>query len=148
MENKYKKILIIDDNAKIINMISEILHKNNYEVLVAKDGKTGIERAELGNPDLILLDIMMPDLDGYETCALLKNNEKTKSIPIIFISALVDELDKVKALEMGASDFISKPINDGELLIRIKTHITISELTNQLMKAKEELALKFKNLPN
>lgn len=138
--NKFK-ILLVDDNLKNLNFLSEILYNQGFEVLFAKDGKSAIKRATSGNPDLILLDVMMPGMDGFETCRRLKEIEATNEIPIIFMTALNSPEDKVKGFELGAVDYISKPIEVKEVLARVKTHLSIQhlqkELKNKLQKEKQ-----------
>lgn len=133
------KILIIDDTISIINMVKTALLSENYQVLVATSGTKGIQSAILAQPDLILLDILMPEMDGYEAAEKLKENEKTQNIPIIFMSALSDTFDKVKAFQTGAVDYITKPINVDELLIRAKNHISLFRLQKQLININEYL---------
>lgn len=122
-----KKILVIDDYPDNVFLIQDRLEKNGYEVLTAYDGTTGLDKAFNGKPDLILLDVMMPDISGFEVCKILTADERTKLIPIILITALT-ETDNVKVgLEAGAYDYIRKPFNKIELLSRIKSALRFSE---------------------
>jgi signal transduction histidine kinase len=131
--NKFK-ILLVDDNLKNLNFLSEILYNQGFEVLFAKNGKSAIKRATSGNPDLILLDVMMPGMDGFETCRRLKEIEATNEIPIIFMTALNSPDDKVKGFELGAVDYITKPIDVKEVLARVKIHLSIQHLQKELKK--------------
>jgi signal transduction histidine kinase len=121
------KILVIDDMPVNIKLLVEVL-KKEYEVTYSDNGKDGIELAEKTPPDLIVLDIMMPEMDGFEVCDALKKNPRTQDIPIIFITALADSDQKAKGFEKGAVDYITKPFNPAEVLSRVKIHL---ELQNQ-----------------
>lgn len=126
------KILIIDDVTENLNILRNILTTSGYELFLAKDGLKGIEIARNIMPDLILLDIMMPNIDGYETCKILKEDKDLKDIPVIFLSALSETKDKIKAFEVGGVDYIPKPFNDQEVLIRVKSHLQTSNIINSL----------------
>ncbi|MDM8536393.1 response regulator [Desulfobacterales bacterium HSG17] len=132
-ENKQSNILVVDDNPDNLRLLVGILKDNDYKVRPAKDGQTAINSAISNPPDMILMDILMPEMDGYETCRRLKANSITQDIPIIFISALDAPIDKVKAFSGGGVDYVSKPFNEEELLARIDTHLS-------LRKAQKELA--------
>lgn len=136
------RVLIIDDNPENITLLSKLLTDNNFEVFVAINGEKGIERAIQVQPDIILLDTLMPGKDGYEVCTILKSMKETLSIPIIFISALSEAIDKVKAFQAGGSDFMTKPFMAEELLARINTHLSNIKLQQQLQKANEQLEQK------
>lgn len=127
-----QKILIIDDVAENLNILRQILRSQGYELFLAKDGSKGFEIAKEIKPDLILLDIMMPILNGYETCKLLKEDKNLKEIPVIFLSALSESKDKVKAFEVGGVDYIAKPFNDQEVLVRVKSHLQTSSIIASL----------------
>ena len=146
-------ILIIDDTPDIIKMIRQVLLAEKYQTLVATSGEKGIEIALNEKPDLILLDIMMPGKDGYETCKEIKENRTIRHIPVIFISALDSTFDKVKAFNIGAIDYVPKPIQEEELLARIKTHLAnskyenvLNDLNKKLIANKNELAQTLKSL--
>lgn len=139
MNEKNSVILVVDDNLNNLDVLFDLLNNNMYEVLFATDGESAIERVEFAKPDLILLDIMMPNMDGFETCKYLKSNKRTKNIPIIFMTALDDTENIIKGFEMGAYDYITKPIQPEEVLSRIKTHITIQKLRNELEEKNKEL---------
>ena len=125
-------ILIVDDTPENIRFLSTLLVEQGYQVRKALTGKMALTAAQAIVPDLILLDINMPHMNGYETCKLLKQSEETASVPIIFLSALNDVVDKVKAFQVGGVDFISKPFQFEEVLVRIQTHLQIQVLQSQL----------------
>jgi len=137
-------ILVVDDTPENISVLSPTLQREGYKILVALNGATAIERAKLGQPDLILLDIMMEGLDGYETCARLKELEETKDIPVIFMTALSDTEQKVKGFKVGAVDYVTKPYQAVEVIARVKTHITINTLQKKLSEANDTLEQKVK----
>ncbi|MGI0481952.1 response regulator [Geminocystis sp. CENA526] len=139
MTNNHKKdILIVDDLADNLRVLSQILVEKNYQVRKAINGKTAIRAAQIAPPDLILLDIKMPEMDGYEVCQILKSNHKTAEIPVIFISALDDTLDKIKAFEVGGVDYVTKPFHVEEVLARIESQLTIQRQKQQLQKEIEQ----------
>ena len=121
-------ILIVDDISENIKVLSMFLTGNKFKVLIAKNGKDALKTVDLITPHLILLDIMMPKMSGFEVCKHLKNNPKTENIPIIFITALTEAEDKIKGFELGAVDYITKPFQKEEVLVRIKTHLHLSHL--------------------
>ena len=130
-KNEYK-ILIIEDNIVNIKILLEQLNLYGYKTLIAENGEVGIKRAVFAQPDLILLDIMMPGIDGYETCRQLKENPKTKDIPVIFVTALTATKSRIKGFEYGAVDYITKPFQQEEVIARIKTHLTIQDQKQKL----------------
>jgi len=117
------RILVVDDELNILELIRYNLEKDGYTVLTASDGNDALEMARREKPDLILLDVMLPGVDGLSTCRLLRQNEETRKIPIIMISARGEELDKVLGLEIGADDYVTKPFSNRELLARIKARL-------------------------
>ncbi len=127
-----KKILIVDDNPINLRILADYLEAFEYMVLVARDGRSGIEKAQYAQPDLILLDVMMPDIDGFETCRFLKADETTQAIPVIFMTALSETESKVEGFEAGAVDYVTKPLQQREVLARIRTHLQLRELTENL----------------
>ncbi|MGR3319411.1 MAG: response regulator [Candidatus Anammoxibacter sp.] len=136
------KILLVDDNKDTLYIIGKILRKHSYEVLECKDGIETLEAAKTFNPDLILLDIRMPRMDGYETCARLKSDIRTKNIPIIIQTATaMDVPDKVRGLNLGATDYVTFPINFDELIARIKTQLRIQELEKEVREAERLKAI-------
>jgi signal transduction histidine kinase len=139
-------ILIVDDNQTNLDVLFELLKNYGFKVLVAQDGESAIEQIQYIHPDLILLDIMMPGIDGFETCRRLKEDPPTQDIPIIFMSALSDTVDKVKGFQTGAVDYITKPFQHEEVLSRIDTHLTIRSLQKKLEEKNTELAQLNQNL--
>jgi diguanylate cyclase (GGDEF)-like protein len=125
-------LLLIDDNPTNLRVATEHLRSNQFEILTARDGKTGIERARLAQPDLILLDVQMPGLDGFATCELLKRDPLTKHIPVLFMTAQTDIEAVVKGFAAGGVDYLAKPVQVAELLARVNTHLTISRLQRDL----------------
>ncbi|MGB9079899.1 MAG: response regulator [Desulfuromonadaceae bacterium] len=132
-------ILAVDDDANNLAVVRDCLTGFNYSVLVAEDGESAVSRADYARPDLILLDIMMPGMDGYETCRLLKLQESTRDIPVIFMSALAGAGHKVLGLETGAVDYVTKPFQQDELLARVRVHLNIRDLNRRLKEANELL---------
>jgi len=124
-------VLIVDDNATNIDLLVSTL-KESYRLGIAKHGQGALEYAEKYHPSLILLDILMPEMDGYEVCRRLKANPETQSIPVIFITAMQDTLNKTKGFELGAVDYITKPFHATEVKARVQTHITLEEMKAQL----------------
>ena len=136
--NETKKILIIDDEKINIMALAHFL-KPDYEITVAIDGFAGLEAAEKHSPDIILLDIIMPEMDGFEVIAKLKESEKTKDIPVIFITGLSNSKDEEKGLSLGAADFITKPFNKPIVRARIETQIKILEYLQTIKNLKKQL---------
>ena len=139
-EQPQSRILIVDDNPINLKVLFDYLAaKENTKVLVAKSGREALERAAYGEPDIILLDIMMPEMDGYETCRRLKAETSTRDIPIIFLTAVTDMENKLKAFRAGAVDFIIKPFSQEEVLARIEAHLTISRQKREIQKVNQNL---------
>jgi len=132
-------ILVIDDTPENLALLSQILKNKGYKVRSVTKASTGLRGAKAAPPDLILLDVKMPEMNGYQVCQHLKADESTKDIPVIFISALGDVLDKVKAFEVGGVDYITKPLQVEEVLARIETHLTIRRLQQQLQTQNKQL---------
>jgi len=126
MEEIRKKILVVDDKPNNLSLVTSLL-KSLYEVLLANNGERALSIAQEKIPDLILLDIMMPGMSGFEVCSQLKKDSRTENIPIIFLTARNDGDDFEKAYDIGAADYITKPINSKELLVRVRTHLLITE---------------------
>lgn len=122
-----KTVLAIDDEKDILKLLSYNLSKEGYQTLVAKTGEEGLALAQSKKPDLILLDLMMPGIDGLEVCRLLRSDRSTQHIPVIMLTAKNTEIDQVVGLEMGASDYISKPFSVKVLLARVKNALRRSE---------------------
>ncbi|MCP4105897.1 MAG: response regulator [Desulfobacteraceae bacterium] len=132
-------ILVIDNNINNIKIIVDYLKESGFETAVAKDGEIGLKRAEQLNPLLILMDVMMPEMNGFETCRKLKANDVTKDIPVIFMTALDSADDKIKAFECGGVDYIAKPAPQEEVLARVKTHISLREAQKELLEQNARL---------
>ncbi|MBW4640469.1 MAG: response regulator [Gloeocapsa sp. UFS-A4-WI-NPMV-4B04] len=132
-------ILIVDDTPTNLDVLLDLLEAAGFKVVVAEDGESAITLAEYAPPDLILLDILMPGIDGFETCRRLKANPGTQEIPIIFLTAVSDNVDKVKGLNLGAVDYITKPLNHEEVLARVNTHVRLQNLTKRLSEQNERL---------
>lgn len=125
-------ILIVDDHTENLHLLSQMLQRQGYRIRVANSGGRALAAVYANPPDLILLDIMMPDMDGYAVCEQLKRQPMTHDIPILFISALNDTVDKVKAFEVGGVDYITKPFQVQEVLARVETHLTLRRLRQEL----------------
>jgi len=138
-------ILLVDDMPANLSVLSDFLSENDFEILVARDGQSAIELMEYATPppNLILLDVMMPGLSGFDTCVQLKANPKTQEVPIIFMTALTDTVDKIKGLTLGAVDYITKPFQQDEVLARINAHLTIQRLQQQLRAKNLELEAQY-----
>ena len=137
--SKYQSvILIVDDTPTNLEVLSGALTEANYQVAVALDGESAIEQIQYKPPDLILLDVMMPGINGFETCTRLKSDPITKDIPIIFMTALPDPIDKVRGLKLGAVDYITKPFQKEEVLARVRVHLQLYNLTRTLENRVEE----------
>ncbi len=132
-------ILIIDDTPEAIQVLSQTLSEQGYNVRGAVKGQMGIKAAQMAPPDLILLDIKMPDLDGYQVCQMLKADPQTQEIPVIFLSGLDDVGDKVKAFQIGGVDYITKPFQVEEVLARVKNQLLIRQLTKQIIEKSQLL---------
>jgi len=143
-----RTILIIDDTPANLGVVAQNLEENDCEILVAQDGEEGLKRAALAQPDLILLDVMMPGIDGIETCRRLKASEATRAIPVIFMTALADVADKVAGFAVGGVDYVTKPFQVEELLARVNTHLALcaiqQELAAQNRRLGEEVAVRRK----
>ena len=126
-----KNLLIVEDEKDIIEVLRYYLEKENYRIHVAEDGFTALDLAEKVVPNLILLDLMLPKLDGIEVCRRLKSDERLRDIPVIMVTAKAEEADKVRGLELGADDYVTKPFSVKELVARIKAHIRRREGTLQ-----------------
>ncbi|RUM49747.1 MAG: two-component system response regulator [Hydrogenothermus sp.] len=163
MQKREAKILIVDDDDKNRLLFKVILRKEGYQTIEAKNGKEGIDKILEEQPDVVLMDIMMPVMDGFTATEILKNDERTKHIPVIILTALSEREEKLKGIEKGANDFLTKPVDAQELLLRIRNHIQIKnyhdflknynetlekkvrERTEQLRKAFEEIDSAYKD---
>jgi two-component system cell cycle response regulator len=145
-DNLVGTILVVDDMPENVTLLSRILSHQGYTVITADSGAKAVECAQEFSPDLILLDINMPGMDGYETCKCLKQEERTKEIPVIFISALDGIEDKIKAFSVGGVDYIPKPFEYEEVKARMETHLAILHLRIQLQKSNRELSTQLDDL--
>lgn len=132
-------ILVVDDTPTITEFVQYVLEEKGYKTIACNNGTQALVMAQEYRPDLILLDIMMPDVDGYIICSQLKADRKTRDIPVIFLSALNSQFDKIKAFKCGAVDFVTKPVQPEELTARVKSHLTISSLNRALQMSKRDL---------
>jgi len=132
-------LLLIDDTPTNLGVLSKYLEQTGFRVVVARDGESGFKRAQYVHPDIILLDVMMPGLDGFETCRRLKADPLTHDIPVIFMSALAGTDDKVHGFAVGAVDYVTKPLQQEEVLARVTTHLKIRDLTRNLLKRNQYL---------
>lgn len=132
-------LLIVDDTPENIKVLFKFLRDAGFKVLVAQDGEDGIRKAEQALPDLILLDVMMPRMNGFETCQHFKSKENLKDIPIIFMTALTDTTDKIHGFSVGAADYITKPIQQEEVLARVMAHLKLYKLQQQLQYKNQQL---------
>ena len=128
------RILVVDDEETVRRVLRSLLQKEGYEVIEAEDGRAGVELAKKEDPDVILMDLMMPVLDGLKACRLLKEDEQTKNIPVLVITALSGE-NKMEAIDAGIDDFVNKPFDAQEISIRVKSMLKIKKLTDELERA-------------
>lgn len=140
MDKSKSLVLVVDDVEQNVAVVSQILRTNGYAVMAAFNGETALRMLEKHIPHLILLDIMMPGMDGFEVCAKIKENENLRQIPIIFLSALSDTDVKVKAFNTGGVDYISKPFQEAEVLARVAVHIKIARLEHEQRELIEQLS--------
>ena len=136
-----KKILVVDDSSTVRMRMREVLGKQGYDTIFARDEVTLYEKLESEYPDLIILDIVMPKTDGYEICKKLKNNDKTKDIPVIFLTAQTDDEAFVKGFEAGANDFITKSVNEKILKARINAQLEAVEIKRKLIESEKNAVL-------
>ena len=132
-------ILVVDDSPVNLQVLVRTLHGSGHRILAAKDGRAAIEIARRARPDLMLLDVMMPELDGFEVCRSLKADPETEETVVIFLSALGEVSDKVSGLKLGAVDYITKPIQPEEVLARVETHLTRQYLERELRQSRDSL---------
>ena len=134
-------LLIVDDNPTNLGVLTDYLEEQGFEILSADDGYAGLEIAQFVQPNMILLDVMMPGMDGFETCRRLKADNKTQDIPVIFMTALDSTKDKVNGFKVGGVDYVTKPVQQEEVLARISTHLRIIELTHKLVQSEKMASL-------
>ena len=138
-ETHVASVLIVDDTIDTLRLLSDLLGEHGYDVRAVTNGRQALQAVERDPPDLILLDIGMPEMDGYEVCRHLRASERTQDVPVIFITALADTADKVRAFEAGGVDYVTKPFQVEEVLARVKAHVA-------LRRAQAELADSFTRL--
>lgn len=135
-----QKILLVDDEADILEFLKYNLEQENFEVLVSSNGKDALKNISQ-NPDLIVLDIMMPEMDGFELYERIKSDKKYQHIPIIFLTAKAGETDEIKGLDLGASDYIQKPVSPKKLIARIKSNLRKSASSDTKLKVEQNLKI-------
>ncbi len=140
VEKTELKVLVVDDNEGNITTLKGLLKSEGYTILTATSGPVALGIAESAQPDLILLDIKMPIMDGFEVCRLLKSSKETFQIPVIFLTVLSQTSDIVKGLELGAADYVSKPFKPAELLARVRVHLQLKAAKDKLKKSNKMLA--------
>jgi len=133
------QVLLVDDNPTNLQVLFQTLDRQGYRLLAARSGKDAVSIAQRAAPDLILLDVMMPEMDGFETCARLKADVRTREAAVIFLSAVTEPAEKVRGLELGAVDFINKPFQAEEVIARVRTHLTVRQLQKHLADRNQEL---------
>ncbi len=140
VNEQYKNgtIMIVDDDHENLKMLSLCFKGFGYRLLVAQDGKSAIKKVRLARPNIILMDVVMPGIDGFETCKRLKKNELTKDIPVIFMTSLNDTDSILKGFEVGAIDYVSKPFNFEEIKIRVSNHLKLQEQANIIFEKAQE----------
>ncbi|AFZ02596.1 sensor histidine kinase [Calothrix sp. PCC 6303] len=139
-------ILVVDDTPTNLQVLFDLLSEHGYRVAIAKNGESALQRLQTSQPSLILLDVMMPGIDGFETCKRIKANPATCDIPVFFMTALSDSVDKVKGLSLGAVDYITKPIQHEEVLARIRVHLQLRKANRIMEQRTEELKQALENL--
>lgn len=146
MDERKGVILIVDDIPTNLEVLMQFLEGAGYEVLVATDGESAIEQVEYAPPDVILLDVMMPGIDGFETCRRLKANPVSSDIPVIFMTALSDTVDKVRGFELGAEDYITKPLHQEEVVARVTAHLTLHRQKQEIQALRQQERLYYERL--
>lgn len=137
-----EKILVVDDNLMNLEAVSHHLKKEGYQIALASDGKQAMEILKQDDFDLVLLDVLMPDMDGFEACAMIRKIDRLKDVPILFLTAKTEREDIVAGLELGAQDYIPKPFDAAELIARVKTHLELKQSKHQLKVLNENLERK------
>lgn len=139
LDNYSGKILIVDDNPNNLKVLYTYLKSVGFEVLVAEDGMAGIEAVKRSQPELILLDVMMPGIDGFEVCRRLKADAETQNIPVIFLTALSETVDKLTGFKVGGVDYITQPIEQEEVAARVRTHLILTRTRHKLQQQNQKL---------
>ena len=138
LEERPARILVVDDQPTNVQIVGAVLGKLGHEIIPANDGTTALKRLTVSQPDLILLDVLMPDMDGCELCLSMKKNPEWKDIPVIFLSAADDKDLIVRALDSGGVDYITKPFNHAELISRVRTQLTLKHTRDRLKQLAED----------
>lgn len=139
MNTEKEKVLIVDDNLQNIQLVAGIMEREGYEVVLSMSGRSALEYARENAPDIILLDIMMPEIDGFQVCHILKENAVTRSIPVIFLTARGNEGDIAQGFNMGAVDYVTKPFSSIELAVRVRTHLKLSHANKVILQYNQKL---------
>lgn len=134
------RILVVDDVPQNVKLLEQLLTLSDYEVITASSGAEGLAKVASSNPDLVLLDVVMPQMSGYEVCRAIRANPATQLLPVVMVTALDPSEERVKGIEAGADDFLSKPINQPELLARVRSLLRIRQLNEEVTRQKAELA--------
>ena len=132
-------ILVVDDKVENLRLLQNLLSSAGYKIRMATSGEMALKTVDYSLPDLILLDVKMPHIDGYQVCLKLKSQEKTANIPVIFVSAFDEKFDKVRAFELGGVDYICKPFEIQELLVKVKNQITICQQKKTIIELQNQL---------
>src|SRR4249920_2263915 len=135
-------VLIVDDKPQNLRLLSDFLAEHGFDLMLTRSGAQALEKVQLATPDLVLLDVRMPDMDGFEVCRRLKAEPRTAGVPVIFMTAVDDTAHKVEGFGLGAVDYITKPLQREELLARIQHHLQLHRLQDELSSKGEDLALK------
>ena len=138
--NSPAKILVVDDTPRNVKLLADLLAVKGYQVITAESGKEALDKMEADPPDLVLLDVVMPEMSGYEVCLKIRQSHATAMLPVVMVTALDPAVERVKGIEAGADDFLSKPINQPELLARVKSLLRIKELNDRTQVQATELA--------
>ncbi|MGQ1909570.1 hybrid sensor histidine kinase/response regulator [Marinifilum sp. RC60d5] len=140
LPGKTPTVLVVDDNPNNLKIVALTLRELNFKIVIATNGKDALNLVGRTNPDLILLDIMMPEMDGFEVCKILKSKKENENLPIIFLTAVGEKSKIVKGFELGGVDYITKPFNKEELIIRIKTHLELKFTRDELQETSDHLS--------
>ena len=136
---KRSKILVVDDEEKNLRLMEALLIPLGYEVILAQDGEEALEKVQETPPDVILLDVMMPGIDGFEACRRLKEDQQTAAIPVLLVTALTERQDRLTGIEAGANDFLTKPIDAHDLILRVRNAIYSKRLFDRIFQFKKKI---------
>lgn len=140
MDSKQRQtILLVDDRPQDLLLLINHFDHAGYDVVVANSGQVALERLQTRTPDLVLLDVVMPEMDGYETCHVLKSKPEMAEVPVLFLTSLSEPVDKIRGFQVGGVDYITKPIEPNEMLARVQTHITLRQLRQQVKVQNDQL---------